>query len=53
MSATPKIWLPDDATAIVADTGTEGEDRITVHQERITLTLQQIGKPKGFKKDDE
>jgi len=51
-----RIWLPDDDAGICVDTGTESEERITVHQQRFTMTLQPIKEDTGFKKtgdDDE
>jgi hypothetical protein len=43
-----RIWLPDDKTDITVDTGMLDEDRVTVYQQRITLTLQQIKPERGF-----
>lgn len=48
-----KIWLPDDETNITVDTGTQDDqDRITVHQQRITMALKHIKVESGFKKED-
>lgn len=53
MSETPKIWLPDDRTSITVDTGTgDDKDRATVHQQRITMTLQLLKPERGFVQKD-